>query len=194
MKISISGLPGCGKSSISNELNKILSLKQNIELVEISKKNPFDSGQKSCFVSQFFYMSTQINQENVKSDTSPDILLCDQSVLDHWVYWKKYRTELSGGKQIKEKDQIINHLYRFWIKTYDMIIYIRTDLEKLFDRYEGKGPEDPGQDYFIQMDRLYNETISEDKLKIQEIWNNQSIDECVHYALEAVSKYQESSD
>ena len=91
VKIAFSGVPHCGKTSILAEVKKILALKFRVaELEDLSARNPFDiEAPKAGFASQFFFMTTQINEENVRSQEHADALLCDRSVLDQWIYWRK---------------------------------------------------------------------------------------------------------
>ena len=113
------------------EVKKILSLKSRVESIdEVKGKNPFDSDKKSSFISQFFLVSTQINEENIKAMTGSDYLLCDQSVLDQWVDWNAYISGKELDPQLQEKHTVLKDLYHFWIKTYDMIFLIRMDLRK----------------------------------------------------------------
>ena len=79
-KIAFSGIPGGGKTSILTEVKKILSLKSRVEDVpDIGLSSRFDFDQKAGFISQFFFISNQINEENIRSLSQPDYLLCDCS-------------------------------------------------------------------------------------------------------------------
>ena len=134
-KISFSGFSGSGKTSLLAEVKKILSLKSKVDSIdEIKGKNPFDSDQHSSFISNFFLMSTQINEENIKSMTGSDYLLCDQAVLDQWINWNSYISEKEMTPQLEQKHIILKDLYRLWIQTYDLIFLIRIDLNEFEKR------------------------------------------------------------
>lgn len=178
IKISFSGIKECGKTSLLSEVKKVLSLKYKVESIDkISQKNPFDEDKKSNFISQFYFLSTQINEENVKSIASPDILLCDGSVLDQWILWKKHTSQLELSDQIKEKNNVLKNLYEYWIKTYDLTFFIRTSMIE----YEKRKIENElikiDTNYLIKTEEIYTKTIEEDNLNVIEIWNNSSIDE-----------------
>ena len=192
IKISFSGIIGSGKTSLLNEAKKILSLKYKVEaLEEISPKNPFDDEKKSCFISQFFYLTTQINEENIKSMKTPDILICDRSVFDQWIDWKRYLSEIEMNGQLEEKNNLLKNIYEFWKKTYNLIFFIRTDPQEWEKRQS--------QENFLKLnnhsskptDEIYLKTIKEDNLEIFTIWNNNSIDESTLKIIEIVSQYNQ---
>jgi len=191
IKISFSGISGSGKTSLLKEVKKILSLKYRVDHVpEISGKNPFDNDKKSSFISQFFYLSTQINDENVHIINPLDYLLCDRSILDQWIYWKSsvIDKELTGNLEVK--NNILEDLYRFWIKTYDLIFLIRLDLKKLDAREFDKELRKIDSEYIKQREEIYLKTIKDDNLKVFEIWNNNTIDESAQQIMKTISEYK----
>jgi len=190
-KISFSGFSGSGKTSLLAEVKKILSLKFKVESIdEIKGKNPFDSEKKS-FISQFFIMSSQINEENIKAMTGSDYLLCDQSVLDHWVNWNSYLSDQEMSPQLEEKHKLITDLYRFWIKNYDLIFLIRMDFKELEKREFNNEIRIADIEHIKKIDELYKEAIETDQLKVIEIWNNNTIDESAHEIIKSISQHRE---
>lgn len=191
IKISFSGISGSGKTSLLKEVKKILSLKYRVDHVpEISGKNPFDNDKKSSFTSQFFYISTQINDENVHFINPLDYLLCDRSILDQWIYWKSSVMDKELNGNIEVKNNILEDLYRFWIKTYDLIFLIRLDLKKLDAREFDKELRKIDTEYIKQREEIYLKTIKEDNLKVFEIWNNNTIDESAQQIIKTISEYK----
>jgi deoxyadenosine/deoxycytidine kinase len=194
-KISFSGFTGSGKTSLMAEVKKILSLKFKVESIdEIKGKNPFDSDQKSSFISQFFLVSTQINEENIKSMTGSDYLLCDQSVLDQWVNWNSYIPDKEITPQLEQKHNVFKDLYRLWIQTYDMIFIIRLDLNELEKREFNNEIRIADMEHVKKIDALYKTTIDADNLKVIEIWNNTSIDESAHKIIKLISEFKENQE
>ncbi len=192
IKISFSGFSGSGKTSLMAEVKKILSLKSRVETIEELKgKNPFDSDKKSCFVSQFFFISTQINEENRKALAPLDYLLCDQSVLDQWIYWNSYLSQKEMIPQLEEKNNLLKSLYQFWIKTYDLIFLIRMDLNELEKRDIANEIRITDVEYIKKIEELYKKAIQEDNLKVIEIWNNNTIDESALEIIKEISEYTE---
>ena len=193
IKISFSGCPGAGKTSLLNEGKKILSLKEQVESLEdLSKKNPFDTDKKPSFIRQFYSITNQINEENLKALTSPDLLLCDASILDQWVHWKRYVSDAKQNNHSEEKNQLLHHLYHFWIKTYDIIFTIRVDPKILESRKDTEKFELPNEDYLKEIESFYQQIIEEDNLKVIEIWNNNSVDESAHEIIKHISEFQQS--
>lgn len=194
-KISFSGFSGSGKTSLLAEVKKILSLKSKVESIdEIKGKNPFDSDQKSSFISKFFLMSTQINEENIKSMTGSDYLLCDQSVLDQWINWNSYIHDKEMTPQLKQKHDVLKDLYRLWIKTYDQIFLIRMDLNELEKREFNNEIRIADMEHIKQMDVLYKTTIDADNLEVIEIWNNTTIDESAHKIIKFITDFKEKEE
>ncbi|MCP5102672.1 MAG: AAA family ATPase [bacterium] len=193
IKISFSGISGSGKTSLLNEVKKILALKYKVGSIdEINGKNPFDNDKRSSFVSQFFYVSTQINEENIHSTPPADYLLCDRSVLDQWIYWKNYIAEKEMTTGLESKNKVLEELYRFWIKTYDLIFLIRMDLKELENREYNSEFRHADPEYIKRTEEIFLETIAADGLKVIEIWNNNSVDESAHQIIKTISEFKES--
>lgn len=190
MKISFSGITGCGKTSLLTEVKKILLLKYKVESIDkISQKSPFDEDKKSNFISQFYFISNQINEENTKSIVSPDILLCDGSVLDLWVLWKKHTSQVEISDQIKEKNNVIENLYKYWVKTYNFTFLIRTSLIEYEKREIQNEFRKIDINYMQKTEEIYTKTIEENKLNVIEIWNNSSIDEGAQKIIKFITEF-----
>jgi deoxyadenosine/deoxycytidine kinase len=191
LKISFSGFSGSGKTSLLTEVKKILSLKYNVESTdELKSKIPFDDNQKYTFISQFYYFSSQINEENIKAMSAKDFLLTDQSILDEWVYWKNHIANLEMTPQLEEKNNILENIYRFWIKTYDLIFWIRMDLKELEKREFYNDLKITDLETIKHKEDLYKEIAEEDKLGIIEIWNNNTVDESAHEIIKHISEFK----
>ena len=167
IKISFSGMPGSGKTSLLTEVKKILSLKSKVDSIEeINRKNPFDESKKSSFVSQFFYISTQINEENIKCQKPLDFLLCDRSVLDQWVYWKNHLNKKEINNHLEEKSNLIFQLYQLWIKTYDVIFLIKVNVKELEKREFRNEFRRTDVEYLKKMEKMFDQVIKEDQLDV----------------------------
>jgi len=187
-KIAFSGIPFSGTTSILNEVKKILSLKSRIEDVpDLRLSSRFDFDQKPGFISQFFFISNQINEENIRSLNQPDYLLCDCSILDHWLKWQKFLAEKKTDGQGKEKNRLLNDLYQFWIPSYSVIFRIRIDGKELEKRIPPNGlhAHEPGLSQ--EMDALYGQIILADRIHAIDIWNHQSIDESAQEVLKKIA-------
>jgi len=194
LKIGLSGIAGCGKSSLILELKKILGIKYNIEILEdISNTNPFDDNKETNFISQFYYFSTQINEENKKSIGSPEILLCDKTILDQWIYWKKYLSKVGEGKHFSEKEQVLKTIYDYWLDSYDIIFFIRVDQSVLTSRETNNSLRDDFSNN-ENIESLYLKIIKKEKIKVIEIWNNKEIDETIHKLAEKIADKLEKNN
>ncbi len=189
-KISLSGVYGGGKTSLLTEVKKILSLKYKITTInDINTKNPFDDEIKSSFISHFFSMATQINEENIEMQKNFDLLFSDRSILDHWVLWKSSLQNVEMNEKLEEKNELLKNLYKFWIESYDLIFLIRIDLKEFEKREQNIEFRSRNIDYIKQTEDLFMETINEDNLKVIEIWNNTTIDESAHKVIQAISAH-----
>jgi len=164
-KIAFSGIHGSGKTAILAEVKKVLSLKSRIEDVpDLRLSSRFDFDQKTDFISQFFFISNQINEENIRSLSQPDFLLCDCSVLDHWIKCQKFLAEKKTRGQAEEKNRLLKNLYHFWIPTYTVHFRIRIDGKELGKRLPKNEWPTPETDPFHSMDALYGQIILADQI------------------------------
>ncbi|MEI6614826.1 MAG: hypothetical protein WCL37_08000 [Chrysiogenales bacterium] len=188
-KIAFSGIPGSGKTSILTEVKKILALKSRVEDVpDLRLSSPFDFDQKPGFISQFFFISNQINEENIRSLNQPDFLLCDCSLLDHWLKWQKFLSEKKNNGLMEEKNKLLKNLYQFWIPSYTVIFRIRVDSKELGKRIPKGGLRAIEIDLSQPMDELYSQFILADQINAIDIWNHQSIDESAQEVLKKISE------
>jgi deoxyadenosine/deoxycytidine kinase len=188
-KIAFSGIHGSGKTSILAEVKKVLSLKFRIEDVpDLGLSSRFDFDRKADFVSQFFFISNQINEENIRSLNQPDFLLCDCSILDHWIPCQKFLGEKKTRGRAEEKNGLLKRLYQFWIPTYTVIFRIRVDgkeLEKRLPKNEWpkKETEPPSS-----LDALYGQIVLADQIHALDVWNHKSIDESAQDVLKKIGE------
>ena len=177
-KLAFSGIPGSGKTAILGEVKKLLSLKYRVEEVADLKTNgPFDFNQKADFVSQFYFMTGQVNEENIRAQGHPDFLLCDGSLLDHWLEWQRSLAERPGNGQMAERNALLESLYRFWMPTYSLIFRIRTDAKVLKKRISKAGLREYPLECCQPLDEQYGRIILQDRLEAFDVWNHQTIDE-----------------
>ncbi len=187
VKIAFSGAPRCGKTSIMAEVKKILGLKFRVaEVEDQTARNPFDVERKAGFASQFFFMTTQINEENCRAQELADALLCDRSVLDQWAYWRKYLAEQEMTPLRRDQDALLEHICGFWAKTYDLIVHVRAAPQVLAGR---PGPDEarvaePADAQ--QIEALLLRAIGDERLRTLEIWNHQTVDEAAHRVIREI--------
>lgn len=187
-KIALSGVYGGGKTSLLNEVKKIMSLKYKIFSVsDTNIKNPFDEDLRSSFISHFFNMTTQINEENIEMQKNHDLLFCDRSILDQWILWKSSLKDVEMNEKLDEKFILLQNLYKFWIKTYDLTFLIRIDIKEFEKREQDNEYRVRNMDYIKQTENMFLESIKEDNLNVIEIWNNNTIDESAQKIIEAIS-------
>ena len=177
-KIAFSGIPGSGKTSILAEVKKLLALKcRVVDIPDLKLNSPFDFDYKTGFVSQFYFITSQINEENFHAQSRPDFLLCDGSLLDHWQEWQGCLAEANGNGQAAGRNDLMENLYRFWVPTYAAIFRLRADARVLQKREPKAGLREYVPELSQQADERYARIIQQDRLAAFDIWNQQTIDE-----------------
>jgi hypothetical protein len=188
VKIAFSGIPVTGKTSILAEVRKILTLKFRVdEADDVAPANPFDMDQKAGFAAQFYFLTTQINKENIRAMNHPDILLCDRSILDQWVYWKKGVARREANDRLEEETELLRTIYQFWVRSYSLIFHVRVDPKILKARKEQEHDPTLNLKEMQAMEGMFLETIARDRLKAIDIWNHQSVDESAQEVIDKLA-------
>lgn len=187
VKISFSGIPGSGKTEVLAEVKKILSLRFRVEeLEDLSARNPFDADQVPEFALAFFRFSSQINNENLKRTRPLDFLLCDRSVIDHWIDWRLRRPQKEENPQLERRNQVLRNLFSFWSASYDAVFHIRSSYRDLQTRIAGSEKYDLDEKRCQELESAYMEVFSREGVTAWEIWNRNSIDESAHQLIQKV--------
>ena len=177
-KLAFSGVSGSGKTAVLAEVKKLLALKYRVEEVpDLRLKSPFDFDHKTGFVSQFYFITSQINEENIRAQGHPDFLLCDGSLIDHWLVWQCSLAAKPGNGQAGEKLALLEGLYRFWLPTYAVVFRMRADAKVLKKRLSTAGLHEYPQDCSPLLDELYGRSLQLDHVQAFDVWNHQTVDE-----------------
>ena len=177
-KMAFSGVSGSGKTAILAEVKKLLALKYRAdEVPDLRQNSPFDFDKKSGFVSQFYFITSQINEENIRAQGRPDFLLCDGSLLDHWLEWRHSLAAKPGNGQAGEKNALLEGLYRYWMPTYTVVFRMRADAKVLKKRLTTAGLHEYPPDRSPQLDEMYGQIIQQDGIQAFDVWNHQTVDE-----------------
>lgn len=189
LKISISGLPGSGVTAILSETRKILGLKYRVEILDsIRGKNPFDNASRSGFISCFFDLTAQINEENTRGMTNPTLLLTNRSILDYWNLWMHELPHKTHSEQLQEKDEMLRHLVNFWTRSYDHFYFVHRDFKQIQESLESTSSSELSEESLRDMETGYLEIASSLGIQVTEIWNNGSIDEVSQNLIASISE------
>ncbi len=187
-KISLSGSIGCGKSVLAQEVQKILTLKYKVTLLnDINHRSPFDSNKQSSFVSRFFNLTSQINEENIKTQNESDVMLCDSSAVDQWIKWLHYYESLEHTESSEQKHETMAHLANFWLPTYDIVFTIHSDVKKYEERFTESPVSEKDLVNIRETDQLYSKVLENNCKKTIDIWNNSSVDESAFRIVECIT-------
>jgi len=189
VKISFSGVAGSGKSAVIAEVKKILGLRFKVEEVDdITATNPFDADEAPCFAHCFYRMSTQINNENLKSSRLLDFLLCDRSIIDHWLYWQSCKKVQGKDSRLSRPEQVINNVFRFWLHTYDAFFLIRSGARKIETETKLLSGSETGVNDFHYSDLAYLNLFADEGIVCREIFNRDSVDESAHQVVQNLAQ------
>ncbi len=187
-KIAFSGVPGSGKSSTLAEVKKLLALKYRVEEVpDLKAGSPFDFDHQTGFVSQFYFLTAQINEENLRAQERPDFLLCDGSFLDHWLDWLACREGGNGGVET-ERGALMEALRRFWLPTYAVFFRLKADATALKKRVPPAGMREYAPAARTPEEERYALFVQQERLPSFEVWTHQSIDECAQEVMERLGE------
>jgi len=187
IKISISGLPDSGKSVVAQEVKKILGMKREVEVIDAFSQNPFDIKQKDDFMSHFFSITNQVNQENAKLTNNLDLLICDKSILDHYVFWKKKVNNEEESELNVKRDELIERIFDYWIDSYNIFFYIKRDFKEIISNKYFENENDY-LEYLKDLDNLYKFVFESKKIQFNEIYNDKSIEECAQKIVEILNE------
>lgn len=189
VKIAISGIPGSGKTSVLAEVKKILSLRFRVEDVEdLGSRNPFDADQVPEFALAFFRLSSQINNENLKLTRPLDFLLCDRSIIDHWIDWHLRRPQKEGNPHMERRNQVLKNLFSFWSPSYDAVFHLRSPYRDFQSRTAAGEKHRLDEKAFQELESAYVKTFSREGVEAWEIWNRNSIDESAHQLIQKLGE------
>lgn len=146
MKIALIGTHGTGKSTIVYDLvNKLKRKEVNAEpLREVARDCPFPINENTSKESQEWIILQQYLEE-LKEEKRDDLVVCDRSVMDGYVYYYRAfgRNELLE-KFVEEK-----------IKGYDQIWKVPLEFSKL----NPDGMRSTDKDFQIEIDKKFDEIL-----------------------------------
>lgn len=168
-KIALIGPHGVRKTTFIYNIAGILKDKGiDAEILrEIARKAPGPINKQATIPSQeWIIYSTYVKELEEQLMGAPDVLLCDRSVLDGYVYYLNLFGENKLVEQfIKEK-----------IQTYDQLWYVSTE----FTILKADGVRDTDQDYQLEIANQFQSLIK--KLGIS-VYKFKSIEEVVYFVL-----------
>ena len=114
-KIAFIGTHGVGKTTLCYGLAaRLKRLDISLDVVrEVARRCPLTINRETTLSAQAWILHTQIAEELVAA-TNYDVVICDRSVLDNFVYLL-----LAAGPQPALED-----LVKIWIETYDLLIHV----------------------------------------------------------------------
>lgn len=138
-KIAFTGAHGVGKTTLTQAL--VAHLRSNGMVVEMTAEVPRlicdRAGDPTLFrrsnntpLRQMLILLGQIDIEARPTDTSPDLLVCDRTLLDHWAYTKHF------FRDILQQEGVLDLYEQFvaeYCRTYDRVFYLPIEFAPLDD-------------------------------------------------------------
>lgn len=114
-KLAFVGSHGVGKTTLCYGLAARLKARDlNLEMVrEVARRCPLPINQETTLAAQSWILHTQIAEE-LAAESTYDVVLCDRSVLDNYVYLL-----LAAGPQ-EALDGLVEH----WMRSYDLLLHV----------------------------------------------------------------------
>lgn len=152
MKVAFIGTHGVGKTTLCFELAALLKKRDRVvEMVrEVARFCPLPINRDTTVAAQSWILHTEIAEELV-AENKAEIVICDRSVLDNYVYLL-----LAAGRQEGPE-----RLVEYWIRGYDLLIHVPI-VEVLSP--DGIRSADPGFQRAVE-DRLAQE-VAERRLQV----------------------------
>lgn len=168
-KIAFIGAHGTGKTTLAHEL--FLNLGRigiNVKLLEeIARKCPFPINENAPKETQLWNITKQISEE-LEKEKNCEVLICDRSILDSYIYQiKLYNEEKNWEPFIKE-----------YLKTYNLLI--KVPIRKGYLKDDGIRSTNPI--FQKEIDKLLNKKLRELKINYIKFQENKTIKEiCSKY-------------
>ena len=143
-KIAFIGSHGVGKTTLCYGLAAKLKARDvSLEVVgEVARRCPMPINRATTLSAQAWILHTQIAEEIIAAERH-DVVICDRSVLDNYVYLL-----IAAGRQ-RPLEQLIGH----WTGTYDHLIHVPIVSDP---RPDGMRSTDPGFQMAVE-ERLVRE-------------------------------------
>ena len=143
-KIAFIGTHGVGKTTLCYGLAAWLKARDvSLEIVgEVARRCPLPINRDTTLASQSWILHTQIAEE-IFAAARHDLVICDRSVLDNYVYLL-----ISVGRQ-ETLEQLVDH----WTSTYDLLVHVPIVSDP---RPDGMRSTDPAFQRAVE-DRLMRE-------------------------------------
>ena len=158
IKVGVAGAQNSGKTTFIMDISKSLNnLGYTTEVVnETARACPLPINEK-CFLStQLWVALSQITMEIEtgfnRNDNGNAVLLTDRTILDNYAYALSF--EIRKRKHFAGT-QIMKNILPYWMKTYDMVIYLKP----LPTPIEDDGVRSTDQVWQRQIDRIIKSTI-----------------------------------
>lgn len=161
VKIAITGTTGAGKTTLIEKIRKELeSRNKTVEIVqEVARSSPWAINEDADFVGQRWVFHQQLLKEIETEHRSPDIVICDRSVIDNLCYMERLYNPREPFP-ITEFLQIVE-ITRYWAHRYDHIVYMPFNKKGLVD----DGVRSTDEDFARDIDARINSVINDFKLK-----------------------------
>jgi nicotinamide riboside kinase len=177
MIVAISGAQSVGKTTVINELEKILGNKYTIVRESIRKlaKKGFIINEKGNDNTQIAVMN-----EHIKNLLPEGDLILDRSVLDGYIYTQYL---FNNNKISEETLKYAESIFRDHINDIDILFYIKPEFEIVNDNVRSIDKE--FRDAVVE---LFEKTIEDYNLDV--IYLSGSVDERVNQFLDSIKEFK----
>src|SRR3989344_507080 len=162
MKIAFTGTHGTGKTTLTHDLVAALKKKgYDVGLVSpVARNCPFPINENSTEESQLWISLAMINKE-LETKKQYKYIMCNRSILDVYAY----------TFNIIGHNNFFKNLFEYWIKTYDMLVYVPIRFELKRDLARSDNVE-----FQKRIDTIIKKILDENNIKFYELPEKDSLD------------------
>lgn len=163
MKITITGTQGTGKTSIINTLHGICRSqhKKTIVISEVADRCPYPINTNATPKAQEWIFHEQLRRELAAHNADPDIILCDRSIVDNIVYFKRIVDKKHNlyQSQLEERWAMLYAIATEWMSSYDYVVRMPLNLGWLRSGNNSNRSKDVV--FAKEIDEIFDELVSE---------------------------------
>jgi thymidylate kinase len=192
-KIAFVGAHGTGKTTVVKTIKRILEAEgYSVESTkEAARSCPFQLDANANFASQFYILSTQINEENAAALKDPDFILADRCALDSLVYWnlikeKEFKKTLETSI-VRNQSAAMEALFKSVINEFDLIFYFKISEFEWLRRNPSDGVRSTDLNWYATVSDAFDSFIKKRQVKVVEISSDSSLQEIVETVMGVIN-------
>lgn len=163
IKIAAVGSHGGGKTTLIRNLHDICRRSHNktIVVTEAADDCPYLINENATPKAQEWIFHEHLRRELAAHNTDPDVILCDRSIMDHIVYFKRIVDKKHNlyQSQLEERWDMLYSIAKEWMHSYDYVVRLDLNLDWLQSGNNSNRSKDIA--FAKEIDKIFDELISD---------------------------------